>query len=525
MRSKSISTLLMGVIFLMMAVLGTNNFVLAGTEENPGAAARAKEKEAAPAAPVIDEAKLAKLSITEHTITLNGKAIRYKAEAGYMPMKDEAGKLLSTIFFIAYTQQGVDTQKRPITFTFNGGPGSAALWLHMGGLGPKRVKMSEEGFALPQPFQYEDNEYSWLEFTDLVFIDPVSTGYSRPAPGIDKKKFHGVQEDINSVGDFIRLYITRNERWLSPKFLCGESYGTVRAAGLAGYLQETYGMYLQGVVLISAVLDFHTSEFEHGNDLPYALYLPTYAATAWYHKKLQGKYRENLQDTLKEVEQWALTDYWLALAKGNRLTPQERSDIIAKLSQYTGLSSKFIDGENLRIDLARFILELLREERQIVGRLDSRFRGVHRGDDLSNYSILMDDPSNSAIWGSFTAAVNHYIRTQLKYVNDLPYWPITMEVYPWDFGKVLDYVHVAEILEKAVIANRHLRVMIANGYYDQATPYFATLFTVNHLVLPPELQKNVVMKYYEAGHMMYIHKPSHKKLRDDAYEFYTGVGK
>jgi len=434
-----------------------------------------------------------------------------------MLMKNESGKHQASVFFIAYIKEGVtDVKTRPITFAFNGGPGSASLWLHMGALGPKRVKMSDEGFQLPQPFQYVDNEQTWLEFTDLVFIDPVSTGYSRSAPGVDKKQFHGVVEDVKSVGDFIRLYITKNERWMSPKFICGESYGTTRAAGLSGYLQDTYGMYLQGLVLVSSILNFHTARFAPGNDLPYPLFLPTYTAAAWYHKKLPEKYQKDLNMTLKEVEQWALSDYWLALAKGDALTETERNRVIDQLAQYTGLSKKYIDETNLRIKIYRFTRELLRDEKQRIGRLDNRFKGNLldvEGDEFE------EDPSYIAIYGPYTASVNDYIRQQLKYTNDLPYWPIA-DLDSWNWGKFNGYVNVAEIVRGAINKNNHLRVMIANGYFDLATPYFATLYTVNHMNLPESLRGNIVMKYYQAGHMMYIRTDCRKKLRDDAYEFY-----
>jgi carboxypeptidase C (cathepsin A) len=360
-----------------------------------------------------------------------------------------------------------------------------------------------------------------MKFTDLVFIDPVSTGYSRPAQGVDKKQFHGVEEDVRSVGDFIRLYITKNERWLSPKFICGESYGTTRAAGLSGYLQDTYGMYLQGLVLVSSILNFHTARFAPGNDLPYPLFLPTYTAAAWYHKKLPGKYQKDLITTLKEVEQWALSDYWLALARGDTLTETERNRVIDQLAQYTGLSKKYIDQSNLRIEIHRFTRELLRDKKQKVGRLDNRFKGNLLD---ATGEGLQDDPSYLAIYGPYTAAVNDYIRQQLKYTNDLPYWPIA-SVRPWNWGKSLGYVNVAETVRIAINKNNHLQVMIANGYFDLATPYFATLYTVNHMNLPKSLRGNIIMKYYEAGHMMYIHKASRQKLRDDAYEFYKSAMK
>jgi carboxypeptidase C (cathepsin A) len=475
--------------------------------------------------PPVDEAKLSKLSITRHLAKIEGKTLDYTATAGNFLLKEEkSGKPQAAIFFMAYTlnrKTGKTAQgNRPVTFVFNGGPGSASLWLHMGALGPKRVKMSDEGFQLPQPFQFIDNQYSWLEFTDLVFIDPASTGYSRIFPGVKKEKFHGVKQDVQSVGEFIRLYITRNNRWLSPKYLCGESYGTTRAAGLSGYLQDRYGMFLQGIVLISSIMNFQTTRFRPGNDTPYPLFLPTFTASAWYHKKLPSKYMEDLRTTLAEVEQWALKDYLVALAKGNTLTAAERNEVIAKLAQYTGLSKPYIDSANLRIDMSRFTRGLLRDQKKTVGRLDSRFIGK----EIDAFEGgLKDDPSYAAIHGPYAAAVNHYIRTELKYVNDNLYRPIARETGPWDWGGGNRYVNVAETLRKAMLKNNYLKVMIANGYYDLATPYFATKYTVSHMNLPPSLAKNIVMKYYEAGHMMYIRKACLKKLRDDAAEFYRQV--
>jgi carboxypeptidase C (cathepsin A) len=516
MKSKLIRSLIILMVFSFF--FGMSADILADNPTNPVEVKNeVKERGAKHAVPPVDEAELAKLSITRHSITINKNVIHYQATAGYMLMKDDSGKHQASVFFIAYTTEKVtDVKTRPITFAFNGGPGSASLWLHMGALGPKRVKMSDEGFQLPQPFQYVDNEQTWLEFTDLVFIDPVSTGYSRPAPGVDKKQFHGVEEDVRSVGDFIRLYVTKNERWLSPKFICGESYGTTRAAGLSGYLQDTYGMYLQGLVLVSSILNFHTARFVPGNDLPYPLFLPTYTAAAWYHKKLPEKYQKDLNTTLKEVEQWALSDYWLALAKGDTLTDAERNRVIDQLAQYTGLSKKYIDETNLRIEIYRFTRELLRDEKQRIGRLDNRFKGnllEVEGDEFE------EDPSYIAIYGPYTAAANDYIRQQLKYTNDLPYWPIA-SVYPWNWGKFHGYVNVAETVRNAINKNNHLQVLIANGYYDLATPYFATLYTVNHMNLPESLRGNIVLKYYEAGHMMYIRTACRQKLRDDVYEFY-----
>ncbi|MCP4147874.1 MAG: peptidase S10 [bacterium] len=474
----------------------------------------------APAAPEIDEVHLAKLSVTRHSVKSENTIYNYTATTGNFLMKEEKSqKLQATVFFIAYTLDSGKGQResgnRPVTFVFNGGPGSASLWLHMGALGPKRVKMSPEGFQLPQPFQYIDNPYSWLEFTDLVFIDPVGTGYSRVAPEGDRRDFHGVQQDVRSVGEFIRLYVTRYQRWLSPKYLCGESYGTTRAAGLSGYLQDEHGMFLQGIVLISAIMNFQADRFVPGNDLPYALYLPTYAATAWYHKKLPAGY-EDLKTFLKEVEEWALTDYHLALAKGDKLTLQERQKVIDKLALYTGLPKLYIANSNLRISQPRFTRGLLLDTNRTVGRLDSRF--IRKANTAER--TFGEDPSYAAIYGPYTAAVNHYLRSELKHETDNAYRSIASQVYPWDWGQGNQFVNVAETLRRAILINNNLKVMIANGYYDQATPYYATDYTVSHMNLPESLAKNITMKYYESGHMMYIRLACLKKLWADVEAFY-----
>ncbi|HSE41590.1 MAG TPA: peptidase S10, partial [Acidobacteriota bacterium] len=314
------------------------------------------------------------LSETKHTVTIGGSAVSYTATAGNILLKEEIGKPRASFFFIAYTKTDVkDVKTRPVTFSFNGGPGSSSVWLHLGTLGPKRVLMDDDGRALPPPYQLVDNEYSLLDLTDLVFIDPITTGYSRPVPGEDPKQFHGVMEDVESVGEFIRLYATRFQRWSSPKFLIGESYGTTRAANLVNYLQRRHGMYFNGVMLVSSILQMQTARFDVGNDLPYILFLPTYTATAWYHKKLSADLQADLRITLKEVEQFALNDYTLALMKGKNLSKDEQGKIAERLSRYTGLSKQYIEQTNLRISIFRFVKELLRDQKRTVGRLDSRF--------------------------------------------------------------------------------------------------------------------------------------------------------
>jgi carboxypeptidase C (cathepsin A) len=466
---------------------------------------------------------------TRHTVKINGKEIKYTVTAGTIILKDEAvdrekesegEKAKVAIFFAAYTKDDVkDKAKRPLTFSFNGGPGSSSVWLHMGLLGPRRVVLDFDGNMPQPPFQLTDNEYSLLDETDLVFIDPVSTGYSRAVEGEKAKPYHGFKKDIESVGDFIRLYATRYQRWLSPKFLIGESYGTTRAAGLSGYLQERHGMYLNGIMLISSVLDFQTIDFTPTNDLPYIAYLPGYAATAWYHRKL--KTRKPLQTLLKEVEKFALGEYATALLKGNTLTPRERKQIVDKLAQYTGLSREFIERSNLRIGDQRFFKELLRDQRRTIGRLDSRLIGIDRDSagEMHEY-----DPLLSTIVGAYTAAFYDYIRAELKFEVDLPYEILSAKVHPWSFAEFEgQFIYVTETLRKAMSFNPHLKVFVANGYYDLGTPYFATEYTFNHLGLDESLQGNVSMGYYEAGHMMYMHIPSLVALKRDLSDFIRGA--
>jgi carboxypeptidase C (cathepsin A) len=468
------------------------------------------------------------LVVTQHKININGEPVSYTATCGTIILKEETEKSdakgesegerpKASMFFIAYTRDDVDIEKRPVTFSFNGGPGSSSVWLHLGLLGPKRVLTDDNGNAQPPPFRLVDNDFSLLDHTDLVFIDPVSTGFSRVVPGEKAKEFHGQKKDIESVGDFIRLYASRYQRWASPKFIIGESYGTTRAAGLSGYLQERHGMYLNGIMLVSVVLNFQTISFTHGNDLPYILFLPTFTATAWYHKRLPGDLQKDLQTALRESEVFAAGDYTLGLMKGSALEAAEKADLVKRLARLTGLSQDFIEQANLRVSIFRFIKELLREERKTVGRLDSRFTGFDR--DAAG-EIPEFDPSYANIQGSYTALFNHYIRSQLRYESDLPYEILNPKVWPWSYKEHENkFVNVAETLRKAMTTNPHLKVFVANGYYDLATPYFAADYTVNHLELEPALQSNINSAYYEAGHMMYIEQNSLKQIKEDLAGF------
>ncbi len=467
-------------------------------------------------------------SETKHTVVINGQEIRYTVTAGTILLKEEAEegeekksegeKPKASIFFIAYTKDDVtDVSQRPLTFSFNGGPGSSSVWLHLGVLGPRRVLTDPEGHPLPPPYRLVDNEHSLLDVTDLVFIDPVSTGYSRVVPGEKAAQFHDFKKDIESVGEFIRLYTTRSKRWPSPKFLIGESYGTTRAAGLSGFLQNRHGMYLNGIMLVSTILNFQSARFDPGNDLPYILFLPTFTATAWYHKQLADDLQQDLYKTLKEVEAFAQGEYTLALMQGADLPDDERKQIVHKLARYTGLSKAYIEQTNLRINIHRFVKELLRDQRRTVGRLDSRFTGIDRDAAGEKYDY---DPSYAAIHGPYTATLNDYVRTELEFESDLPYEILTGRVQPWNYDKYQNqYVNVAETLREAITQNPCLKVFVANGYFDLATPYFATRYTFNHLGLDPSLQNNISMGYYEAGHMMYIHQPSLAQLKNDLAGF------
>lgn len=483
-----------------------------------------------------------KLSVTDHTVVIDGVPIRYKATAGYMVLKDFSDKLkskddqknatdkgdkgtdkdkkpkpLARMFFIAYTKTGAPAQKRPVTFSFNGGPGSSSVWLHMGALGPRRTILTDRGEALPPPFRLEDNQYSWLDETDLVFIDPVSTGYSRSEPDYDPKKFHGYDEDIESVGEFIRLYTTKNKRWPSPKFIVGESYGTTRAAGLSNFLQRRYGMYLNGIILVSAVLNFATLDFTPGNDTPYALFMPGYTATAWYHKKLSPELQaKSLSEVLKAAEDFVENEYLHALFQGDRLSAAREQEMANKLSEFTGLPSNYVRRLDGRIPDNLFFTHLLSDSNRVVGRFDGRYSGVRiqPGRDHDQY-----DPSFEAVNGPYTATINDYVASELKFESELPY-EILANVRPWSFKRVENkYLNVADDLRKAMICNPYLKVWFCCGYYDLATPYYAAKYTVDQMALDPSISKNIRLTYYEAGHMMYALKPALVQLKSDFQAF------
>jgi len=470
--------------------------------------------------------------VTHHEIRAEGKVLKYTATAGTLPIKNADGETEAHIFFIAYTLDnpgaGKDdssdwTRRRPLMFSFNGGPGAASVWLHLGCIGPRRVKMQAEGEMPAPPFQLVDNEYTWLDQTDLVFIDPVGTGYSRAAKKELGKKFWGVKGDIESVGEFIRLYLTRYERWPSPLFLVGESYGTTRAAGLSGYLLD-HGIAFNGTILVSSVLNFETLEFARGNDLPYILYLPSYATTAWFHHKLPPDLeQQDLQKTINEVEQWTSGPYADALAKGDRLSSDERQSVIDHLARYTGLPKTYIDLANLRIKQWDFCKELLRDQRRTVGRIDSRFKGI----DVSGVSEAPDyDPSIAAIRPPYTAMFNNYVRAELAYKSDEEYYTLGGGFRGWDWGSAgQGFPDVTPSLHSALVQNPYMKLFVASGHFDLATPFFATQYTLDHLGLDPSLRANISTGEYDAGHMMYIRTESLAKLKHDISGFIENAQK
>lgn len=457
-----------------------------------------------------------KRSVTEHSGTFAGARMDYTTTAGTLVLRTEEGEPLASVFYISYVADGVDdSADRPVTFSFNGGPGSSSVWLHLGTLGPRRVAMGPDGEALPPPARLTDNPESLLAVSDLVFIDPVSTGFSRPAPGVEPGEFHGVEEDVESVGAFVRRWLSEHDRWDSPKFLIGESYGTTRAAGLVNHLQDRHGVYFNGVMLVSSILNFGTARFNVGNDLPYIVFLPTYTATAWYHDQLPEDLSGDLQAALREAEEFALGDYATALLKGDRLDGEERRRIAERLARLTGLSVEYVEDTDLRPVIYSFTKELLRDEGKVVGRLDSRFVGHDRLDVGAQGEF---DPSYATIQGSFTAALNAYVRDELDFESPIDYEILGGRIQGWRAPEG-EYVNVAEDLRAAMTQNPALQVHVANGYYDLATPYFATEYTFDHLQLPAHLRENISMSYYESGHMMYIRDVDNRTLLETLKEF------
>lgn len=476
------------VALLALAILGLS----------PGVQ-QAQELDLLPAEPVV----------TQHTTTIRGETVRYTAEASTLPIRKN-GEVTAQMFYVAYTRDGVpEGSARPMIFSFNGGPGTASVWMHMGYTGPRRVQYDEEGFALRPPVGLEDNPQSILDVADIVYIDPVATGFSRMVEGQDEHMYHGTLADIESVGEFIRLFIVRKNRWASPKFVIGESYGTTRASGLAGYLADAHQIYLNGVMLVSMT----GLDVEAGPDVAYATSLPQRTATAWYHRQLVPDLQARpLRDLLDEVETFALNEYLPALVRGDRLTDAQRREMAGRVARYTGLSEEYVLSANLRLDSSRFWKELLRDQRLTVGRLDSRYLGVDldAAGETPGYDPAMAD------WdGPFGNAVNLYLRQELGYDPDLQY-NIWGPVRPWNQD---DGANVGDMLRSALQANPYMKVLIQGGYFDAATDYFTARYTISHLEPGGDFANRFRFAWYQSGHMMYLRREDLENANQDLREF------
>jgi carboxypeptidase C (cathepsin A) len=474
-------------------------------------------------------------NVTHHEVTVNGHAIRYTATAGRMPIKNGEGKTEALMFYVAYTVDGSEAAKRPLTFAYNGGPGSASLWLHIGALGPRTVVMQPDG-AMPQPpFRLHDNPYTPLDRTDIVMVDAIGTGWSRPADAAAARKFENPEGDIEAFGEFIRMYISRNERWSSPLYLFGESYGTTRSAGVAGYLAGR-GIVFNGIGLLSMALNFQTLSFSPTNDTAYPWNVPTFMAIAYYHHKLSPDLQKAIDGCqgnpdapcppLQKAEQWAITDYAAALSRGDSMSEQEHRAVVERLSQYTGLSKEIVDEFNLRIDVGTFDHYLLLDQGLRVGRLDGRYKLPEPGfpGGRGGGGGGGSDPASTATTGPFTMAFNNYMRTELDYKTDTPYYVSAQQsgMFMWRSsgatpapGGAQGFQEEITPLRAAIVGDPFLKVLVMEGYYDLATPYYQAEYTMHELMLPAAYRANISYERYWSGHMVYLEQKSHAKLQKD----------
>ena len=474
-------------------------------------AAPAGQSQAREVAPPTEQ----KPSQTGHAVRIDGRDIKYTATTGTLPIRLDDGKVSARMFFVAYTKDGEDQKTRPISFLYNGGPGSASVWLHMGSFAPRKAQMADEGFQPAPPYQLVENENSLIDVSDLVFVDAISTGFSRVTDGANAAQFHGQDGDIRAFGEFIAEYLKAYSRWPSPKFLIGESYGTIRSAGLSAELQSRHGIELNGIVLVSSLLTYQTLSPAPDNDVAYAVQIETFAATAWYHKKLPADLQQKtIKQVVDEARTFAFGEYLQALSKGNTLDDAGRTAMADKLARHTGLSAKFILASNLRVDSGRFRKELLRDKRLMVGRLDGRFTAL----DLDAAGERQEfDPSNTALSGPYVAMFQDYVRNVLKWETDLHY-PTSGNVRPWTYVQN-SYMDMTDALRGSMAKNPFLRVFVACGYYDMATYVGGAEFNFTHLAYDKQITDRVSFGYYEAGHMMYIRPSAHKALKQDVAGF------
>jgi carboxypeptidase C (cathepsin A) len=497
----------------------------------PAVQAQDKDKETKPAESKTGSESVPKeeSSVTEHSIRVGNQTIPYHATSGTILLRDDNGQPNASVFYISYVKDEVkDNSLRPIAFLYNGGPGSSSVWMHMGAFGPRRVVTTDAQLTPPPPYRISENPNTLLDCADLVFIDPVGTGFSHAEGKAKDKDFWGIDQDAKSLSQFIGIYVSRNNRWNSPKFLIGESYGTFRSAALANRIQSQDGMYFNGIVMVSTVLNLGTISFNPGEDMPYIFYLPSYSATAWYHNVLKDR-PADVNAFLVEARRFASTEYAAALMKGGKITQPEKSEIIRKLARFTGLSEDYLNKANLRVSLPQFMEELQRSKGLTTGRLDARFTGP-TGDLLSEYADY--DPQEVSVSGAFTAAFNNYVRQELNFGQDKRY-----EILNPQAGRNWDWKHddahqnfgfpgspnVEGDLVQALMTNPHLQVQVENGIYDLATPFFATEYTMDHLALPEKLAGRIHMEYYNAGHMMYLHDEDLTKLKNNIARFITSA--
>lgn len=500
------------MIALLVSVLGLQ---AAETATNPPAGGTNAPAEHKPPAGAIPDATH-KPVFTTNTVTIAGQSVRYQTETGMLPLLKPDGTYRASVFYVAYTRlTDKPTAERPVTYCFNGGPGSSSVWLHLGALGPRRVKMNDDGTLPKPPFGMMDNPYSLLDVSDLVFIDPVATGFSRPAQDAKTNEFFGQNADIESIGEFIRLWSTRHARWLSPKFLCGESYGVFRAAGLAEHLRASFGLYLNGLILVSGVMDFSTLDGGESNDLPYLLFLPDFTATAHFHKRLPPDLQADLNKALAEAREFAKGEYATALHQGSSLPANERQKIVAELARLTGLKPQVIEDNNLRIGSDVFRKQLLHDEGLILGGYDGRITG--RDDEPAERSPGFD-PSYAATYGPFASAMNNYVREELKFEDDLPY-EIIAGVQPWTYANRNSYPNVADELAAAMSQNPYLRVLVLHGRCDLVCPLDTMRYSIEHMHLDPAYRTNITFAEFDAGHMMYVNLPDLRRMREKLVDF------
>jgi carboxypeptidase C (cathepsin A) len=507
MKKRSCLNVLVAVLILFQVVAAGPALAQRPT---PGGTPAAEAPAPPPPAP----------SVTDHSIQLGGATLDYTATAGFEQIRDDNGQAQANMFYVAYTKKGeLDPAKRPVTFVFNGGPGSAAIWLHLGAVGPKRVLLADDGMPLSPPPQWVDNESTWLDVTDLVCIDPVGTGFSQAAPGVDANKFYEVRQDARSIAEFIRLYVTANHRWLSPKLIAGESYGGTRAPLVARLLQTDYGTDVSGLVLISPVIDFETFSAQlrgHGTDLAYAVSVPSYATTAWYHKKLAPDLQADFQGLVRQVEEWSIQTYLPALVQGDALPPDDQATIARQLSRYTGISESFIKLNRLRMTPSDFRRELLRDQGLEISQYDTRF----------TFSSGRGGQYLDALMPPFTSAFNDYVRSELKFQSDRQYVALSDRAngaWNWGPGGLTGFLNVTDELAAAMKQSPAMKVLVARGYYDLDVPYFGTDYALNQLGLAPELRANVTRAFYESGHTLYTPRAGREKLKADVAVFITGL--